>query len=393
MNLRIVQRGDPSRLCAAYLVGEQMDVRLRAVLPNWTIVAYTNVTAIDPYSSMLALAGARPEATVILAGWSLGCSRIRSLLAAGARPAAVVCADGTTAHLPPSPEQIDPWRELISRARANEMIAVLTCTSMGYTEKLEPPLGPFYSTKHLLHEVTGFPTQDGPGEWRDGSLVVRSYASKDIDAIAHEEQLTDALPSALGVVLEQLAARDALADTEPAPPATLPTGAADFALAVLDVAKADLTAGIREHGHNAGPEIEKLYLEPLGLPAGSNYCAAAVSSWIRRAELATGMKAPVAGSGGAKALIEQFQAAGRFTPAKQITAAKLYPGMLLFWDRSVPGHPSTEWRGHVGIVVDTGVVVAFTIEANADRPPPCDAVCMVARSLDDHTLLGGGILN
>jgi hypothetical protein len=393
MSSRIVQKGDGARVLLAYLVGPQMDAALRTLLPGWTILAYATVASIDAYEKALTLAGAQPGAEVVLAGWSLGCSRIRALLAAGAKPAAVVCADGTTAHLPPSPEQIEPWRELVRAARAGELVAVLTCTEMGYTERLTPPEGPFYATKHLLHEVTGFPTQDGPGEWRDGGLVVRAYPSKDIDAIAHEEQLTDALPWALAIVLEQLAARDAIADTDPAPPATLRTGAADFALAVLDVAKADLTAGIRERGHNAGPEIEKLYLEPLGLPSGSKYCAAAVSSWIRRAELATGMKSPVAGSGGAKALMEQFQAAGRFVATKKITAASLRPGMLLFWDRSVPGDPTTESRGHAGIVVDSGEAVAFTIEANADRPPPCDAVCMVARSRDDPTLLGVGVMN
>jgi hypothetical protein len=46
-----------------------------------------------------------------------------------------------------------------------------------------------------------------------------------------------------------------------------------------------------------------------------------------------------------------------------------------------------------GIVVDTGNAVAFTIEANADRPWPCDAVCMVERPLDDPKLLGAGVLS
>ncbi len=179
--------------------------------------------------------------------------------------------------------------------------------------------------------------------------------------------------------------------TDPAPPPPRPTPT-DFASAVLDAASTDLTASLKEWGHNAGPEVERLYLTPLGLPPGSNYCAAAVTSWAGAAEATTGRVTAIAGGPGAQAIMGQAKAAGLWTPKGAALKASLRPGHFLVWDRSNPA--GSGWQGHIGVVVDVGDGVAWTIEGNADRVVAPDgrifAVCMVERRLDDARLFGAG---
>ncbi len=195
--------------------------------------------------------------------------------------------------------------------------------------------------------------------------------------------------------------RDALAadaldaeSTEPTLILPQPLTASDFGIVVLSFAKEDLNAGLREIGHNAGRMLEELYLKPLGLKPGDPYCAAFVSSCIRRAEKATGLKSPVAGSPGAKAIRDQFVKAGLFVPASKLTKADFVPGAVPVYDRSKPGPGELDYRGHIGILVDSGVEDYWNIEGNADQGRETDAVSMVPHKMfGDPDLLGLGFFS
>lgn len=169
-------------------------------------------------------------------------------------------------------------------------------------------------------------------------------------------------------------------------------GSSSLGLAMLDVARQDLQAAFTEHGSNAGPEIEELYLQPLGFGPGNPYCAAAMSSWLRRALSRLGQGAAnVRGGGLAKAWRDQFKSAGAWRPAP-IRAEDLAPGDVLVFDRSVPGDPSTSSRGHIAIVEQVGDSAAQTIEANASSfggSSPA-AVSRMTRPYADGRLLGRG---
>jgi hypothetical protein len=381
---RVVQRGR-GPLVACYLVGDQCDPDLRAALPGAPVVA-TAEAPLTPTRADLDRArtasGANDE--TVLVGFSAGCQSVRAHLLAGVDARAVVCADGTHASVPPAPWQIQVWKSLVEKARRGECVFAASCTQMTYVERIavgQP--GRATSTRHVLEQASGEILTPG-SEMHDGGLHLLSCPSADVDHDAHVAQQRVTMPE----MLRRFVA-PALGEA-PAPSTKRSTD--DPGWMVLAEAEADLTAGIREHGHNAGPEIEELYLKPMGLPPGSSYCAAAVCSWIRRAR-SKGALVPITGAPGAKATMAQLDAAKLWTPKKKLWAGNLRPGNLLVWDRSDPSRPETAWQGHIGIVVAVGREVVWTIEANADRPLPCDAVCMLERRLDEPRLLGAGRLS
>lgn len=185
--------------------------------------------------------------------------------------------------------------------------------------------------------------------------------------------------------------------TEP-PPLLALADTSDFGAAVLQVALEDMNRAPREKGKNAGAFIREMYLDPLGLPEGSSYCAAAATSWMRRASERTGLPMPIAGSGGAQTLMTQLKAAGRWIPRTRLTPAMILPGMLLVWDRSTAGKPETAWMGHVGCAITgVGERSAGLVEGNSDRlvePTTHEiyAVVQTERRLDDPKLFGAGWL-
>lgn len=265
---------------------------------------------------------------------------------------------------------------------------------LGHTDVTTPQTGPgaFASTTQAANELVRLA---GPPS---GKFLVRAYDLEKDPLVEHRRVLADQGPEhhawgpdfcAEALVPWLGSGWHASTPPAPAPTPPAPPVAGPFGNAVLSVAAEDLNAGIREHGHNAGPEIEELYLKPLGLPTGSNYCASAVTSWIRRAAARRGVPMPVPGSGGAKALGDQFKAIGQWKAAP-LRPEDLEPGDVLVWDRSNPKDPTTEWHGHTAIADAVGTETVWTVEANADRPPPCDAVCMVARPIKDPLLLGRG---
>lgn len=475
--LRLIQHGTGSRrpLVVLWLVGPQMDAAIReAIGPRAAIVADVAAPQQVDLGTITAYVRHNTGAEVgaiALGGWSLGCSRVRSLLASGVLPVAVVCADGTTNTLPPDPAKAAVWRDLAERARAESCVFAVSHTYMTYVERLRSPEVPFQATVNTMRAATKLPliepTGDEPAEVHEGGLHCYSYRSADIDERAHIRQLREALPMMLREHVAPLFADVVQGSDDEPVPSTLPatqvprslqmgcrgadvaelqrllntagsplvltvdgsfgprtraavaqaqanggvevTGIADaqfiaalregepaqpmtLAGATLAEAIADLNAGIRETSHNDGPEIRRLYLAPLGLPAGSDWCAAGVTSWMRRAAEALRVPMPVHGSAGAKSLMVQFQAAGRFIGRDKLTEADVTAGVVVFWDRSIPGRPDTSWHGHAGIVRDHAVGGTFgTVEANSGANG--DEVAHMVRKMSDPRLLGIGRLD
>ena len=183
-------------------------------------------------------------------------------------------------------------------------------------------------------------------------------------------------------------------DTDPGsgPPSAM---AKTFGEAVLDRARIDLAAGVREDlGKNDGHRIRE-YTARHGRPGGGlNWCAAAVSAWIAEAAEATGVEAPIAGSLGAQATMAQLRAVGLFTEAADVTPDDVRPGCVPVWNRAQPGRPSTSWWGHVGVCVGLNPDgKTFTsIEGNAG--PTGEVVYRnTKRRLDDPRLFGLGQLD
>lgn len=167
-------------------------------------------------------------------------------------------------------------------------------------------------------------------------------------------------------------------------PASPPGG---LAAAVLEVARADLAAGIREAAHNDGPELRRLY----GNPPGENWCARAFTSWLRRGAAALRVQPPIAGGAGTKALITQFQAAGRWTAARDLKPQDIVAGVVPIWDRSQPGKPETSWWGHIGLGTGPCVGGHFLVVAG-NSGPVGDRVFEGPQHFNDPRLLGVGRL-
>lgn len=383
--------GDPS----VKAVRARLEV-LRAALPGQAIVATVEDDLRPSLDEPFRLIGQPKSDAVVLVGYSAGCQAVRRLLLDGVHPEAVVAIDGTHAALPPQQWQIDVWRELAGEARRAERLFVATATQQLYVEHL--PEGRYMASRHVLELALGEELEPG-AEVHEGALHAISYASANVDKEAHMRQAREVLPEMLRrYVAPWIGHRDLKPENmiEEEPPtlrSSRPPPDA-FGLAVLEVAKADLDAGYVEHGKNAGEDIERLYLLPLGLPAGAPYCAAAMTSWIRRACEATGRRSPIPGSSGAKAIMGQFEVLHLWTPRGPDLRPAVVPGAVLVWDRSDPARPETRFHGHIEIVCSVGDEVAFCIGGNADcvfdpkgRPM---AVCMTERRLDDPRLLGAG---
>lgn len=156
-----------------------------------------------------------------------------------------------------------------------------------------------------------------------------------------------------------------------------------FAEALLDAARADLD--VRETSPNDGPRVAEM-LAVVGLKPPQPWCAAAVTTWLRAAEAATGARAPIKGSALAQEIGRQLARADRWTPVGRIPDSKsLRPGMILVWERG----PRELGRGHVGVIEQAlGPRLVQTIEGNSG--PLGDGVHRMQRSLDDPNLLGVG---
>lgn len=167
----------------------------------------------------------------------------------------------------------------------------------------------------------------------------------------------------------------------------------DLGLAVLAVAREDVVAGIHETAHNDGQAIRTLYLDPAKIPPGSNWCAAAFWSWLRRACAVAGVQMPIAGSAGAQATMGQLKAiAGSWVTVAEARAnpSLITAGMVPVWDRSSAAEP---WAGHIGVTAGGISNRIFpTVEGNSG--PTSDRVIeWSVRSIDDNRLFGFGRLD
>jgi len=382
--IRVVQAGSgPVRdIVVLFLCGSQVDADVRAAMgPGPVILADSTADGRETYVDLMAMAvggGGASLGRVTLAGWSRGCARVRELWAAGARPDVTLLLDGTHAAHPPRPEQLAAWRLILDAGRSGACRVVATCTSMTYTERLPASEGgPFASTLTVLRALTGW-RLDAPLDGQmDGGLVVLKFPSRDIDAAAHVRQQR--------VVLAQLLAYYAARSGEgaelpviedrPAPP--------DFGAAVLDAARADLLAGVRETSKNSGPVIDDA-LRAVGVEPPANACAAMVARWVRIAAAATGRPAPVAGSAGAQTTMAQFRAAGLFTEARDLRPEDVSPGTVSVWRR-----PPIDWMGHIGVNETDPVGGRYhCIEGNSGAAS--DRVARMPERLDDPLLIGIG---
>lgn len=164
-------------------------------------------------------------------------------------------------------------------------------------------------------------------------------------------------------------------------PTVVPAISSGFGSAVLSAAKADL--GVREDlGRNDGKRIRE-YFKNFGMSGGQDWCAAAVSTWMKEAG-----GGPIKGGVGARNVGEQFKQAGLWVSRDQITPKDMTPGNIVVWARGGPD----SWKGHIGVISSFDGKSGFiSIEANSG--PRSDAVVTNSHSIKDSNLLGVGILS
>lgn len=190
-----------------------------------------------------------------------------------------------------------------------------------------------------------------------------------------------------GIAVDGVVGPQTRAAMDRAAPKTLPKAPpAGLAAAFLARARADLAAGVREIAPNWGDRIKDM-LAAVGVTEPANWCAAAVTTWLREAARGLGVEPPVRGSAGAKALMAQLQQAGRWVSAEEIRRdpSLIQPGMVAVWHRGAPG----AWTGHVAAVASAATGSRFTsIDGNGG--PRGDRVDETSRDLNDPLLLGVG---
>ncbi len=151
-----------------------------------------------------------------------------------------------------------------------------------------------------------------------------------------------------------------------------------FVEALLAQARADI--GERETlGPNCGAAMKR-YQDHVHVPEGSEYCAAAVTTWTDAAAMEAHVQA-VKGSAAAKGLMGHMMDSGRWTNRRDLVLADIKPGMVMVRDRG-------GWKGHVGVVEWVDQEGIHLIEANAG--PKSDGVFRVTRQLSDPQILGFG---
>lgn len=154
-----------------------------------------------------------------------------------------------------------------------------------------------------------------------------------------------------------------------------------FGAQVLANARKDL--GVHEDlGKNDGKRIRE-YFKNFNMGGGQDWCAAAVSTWMKEAG-----GGPVPGSVGARNLAAQFNQIGKWVPREKITTETMTPGNIVVWSRGGPD----SWKGHIGVLESFDGKNSFTsIEANSG--PKSDSVVINTHSISDPKLLGVGVLS
>jgi len=316
----------------------------------------------------------------VLLGWSAGAGAVRELLKSGARPEVVVNLDGGVGGWPPDPEVVRVWRELAERARRGEGLAVFSHIFQTYTERRGEKSYP--ATVTIVRAATGWalaePAAGAMSERRDCGLVVLSWPSSDIDAKAHTEQHTIALPRILAEYVAPWLAARADDDTEP--------GSDGTGEAALEVSLRELAAGIREQpsGSNSGPRVRE-YLagcvrdldgdgdeEPLRLGA-AEWCAAFVGWCDRQADIGRPWRAAVS---------EICRDARELGALRGVESYDPQPGDLAIFGRAGQ-NPLRGGLGHIARVEAFEPGRLTTVDGNHG-----DRVARVERPLPDPALVG-----
>lgn len=132
-----------------------------------------------------------------LIGFSAGCHGVRNAL--DTQPNLVLAIDGTHGSIPqPGGMPIQPWQDVVDRARRGACTFVASCSNNTYVEKLRPPHGPYLATVTVLRQITGWdipePADDRPYIRHEWNVAVYSYRSSDADAAAHRFQIQVVAP-------------------------------------------------------------------------------------------------------------------------------------------------------------------------------------------------------
>lgn len=189
-------RGERRLVVLSYFMHPRRDGALRAALPDACIVVRDDngkeAPGLDEEIAALAPLDFEVDG-LVLTGWSMGCSGVRTRLSSGSPALAhlrgLVLADGLHASLPPRPEQIDVWAPYVERARRGCFTLILTHTYQTYVETDLPPAQRYTSTVGMARRLTGWELPAPPVGHRvrhtDGRLVVESHGSKLYDGEMH----------------------------------------------------------------------------------------------------------------------------------------------------------------------------------------------------------------
>lgn len=198
MSLSILQRGSSNALVLLFFpspIGGLKAKLVNALGPQPTIVIDESAKGQEDLTGILKFVQANTGIsnfwTVCIGGFSAGCQRARALRIAGAEAEAFVFIDGAHAAMPPAAWQIDYLKDLVDRARRDEVTLVITHTYV----VTEPA---YLSTAAVARLVTGWelplPEPGGSSIKWEGALTVYSAHSKPLDVMAHSAQANVWLP-------------------------------------------------------------------------------------------------------------------------------------------------------------------------------------------------------
>lgn len=267
-------------LAIGWLIGTQVDAKLRGALPGFAIVA-TELAPLSVSASDIAaarrLAAVGSDVGTLLFAWSAGCQSLRAALLANlCLPLlGVAVFDGTSGQVPPLGWQIDVWRKLADAARNGGPPFVATATQMTYTEAI--PLGSKgrgAATSHVLSAALGAPLTLG-APIVERNLYAELYPSDDGPTKrshdAHLAQVNEAAPRLLADWFGAFGPPRA-PDTLPAPPVPTPPESSpevppwrdpglSFGARCVEWSLAEMRANVREAppGSNDSPRIRDYF--------------------------------------------------------------------------------------------------------------------------------------
>lgn len=132
----------------------------------------------------------------------------------------------------------------------------------------------------------------------------------------------------------------------------------ELAAALLTRAERDVGVVREEGGKNRGPIVNQ-YLALVHEAPGANWCAAALSAWLKDAYAAIGRRLACNLYSGAKLMGSELQRVGwRWVPRAEMREETVPPGSVVVFDMAQPDNPATpqnehaatRWQGHIGVL-------------------------------------------